>query len=76
MKSLALVFLFIAMNAYAQTAGVVLPGGAGHFIAVLSESPDLITIGDPLKGKLVLTKAEIKAAYHFTGCSLAIRTRS
>src|SRR5258706_2371972 len=57
-------------------AGVVLPGGAGHFIAVLSESPDHTTIGDPLKGKLILTKAELNAAYHFTGFFLVIQQRS
>ncbi|MGO9865554.1 MAG: cysteine peptidase family C39 domain-containing protein [Terriglobales bacterium] len=57
-------------------AGVVLPGGAGHFIAVLSESGDQITIGDPLKGKLVLSRNEAAAAYHFTGFFLVIRPRS
>jgi peptidase C39-like protein len=54
-------------------AGVVLRGGAGHFIAILSESPDEVTIGDPMKGKLVVKKADLKNYYHFTGFFLVVQ---
>lgn len=37
-------------------AGVVLPGGAGHFIAILDQSAQELTIADPLKGKIVIQK--------------------
>jgi predicted double-glycine peptidase len=54
-------------------AGVVLPGGAGHFIAIMSETPDEVTIGDPMKGKLVVRRAELQKYYRFTGFFLVIR---
>lgn len=56
-------------------AGVMLPGGSGHFIAILSETPDEITIGDPLKGKLVVKRASLNQAYNFTGFFLTVRPR-
>jgi hypothetical protein len=59
----------------AAIAGVVLPGGAGHFVAIMNENNDEITIGDPLKGKRTLPRAEIANAYHFTGFFLVIRRR-
>jgi hypothetical protein len=54
-------------------AGVLLRGGAGHFIALMSETSDEITIGDPLKGKLVIRKAHLADYYHFTGFFLEVR---
>jgi len=57
-------------------AGVVLPGGAGHFIAIMEATSDSITIGDPMKGKLVIRRTDLSTAYHFTGFFLAIEPRS
>jgi len=54
-------------------AGVLLRGGAGHFIALMSETADEITIGDPLKGKVVIRKALLPEYYHFTGFFLVVR---
>ena len=54
-------------------AGVVLPGGAGHFVAIMSETPDEVTIGDPMKGKLVVKRTNLKKYYNFTGFFLVIR---
>ena len=54
-------------------AGVVLPGGAGHFIAIMNATPEEVTIGDPMKGKLVIKTAAMKNYYHFTGFFLLIR---
>ena len=54
-------------------AGVVLPGGAGHFVAILSDNADAVTVGDPLKGKLVIPRKELNDSYHFTGFFLVVR---
>jgi ketosteroid isomerase-like protein len=48
-------------------AGVVLPGGAGHFVAVLSSTPNWVVIGDPLSGKLEMSGSDLNRRYHFTG---------
>lgn len=56
-------------------AGVVLRGGAGHFIALISRNGEQLTIVDPLKGEFVLTDTELKARYHFTGVFLLIHRR-
>jgi predicted double-glycine peptidase len=56
-------------------AGVVLPGGAGHFIAILNETSDQLTIGDPMKGKLLVKRADLKNYYHFTGFFLVIHAK-
>lgn len=47
-------------------AGVLLQGGAGHFIAVMSQTADEVTIGAPMKGKLVVKRSDLKNYYHFT----------
>jgi ABC-type bacteriocin/lantibiotic exporter with double-glycine peptidase domain len=54
-------------------AGVVLRGGAGHFIAIMSQTADEVTIGDPMKGKLVVKKADLTDYYHFTGFFLVVQ---
>jgi hypothetical protein len=53
-------------------AGVLLPGHAGHFIAILNDDGAQVTIADPLKGKLVLSKTELSHYYHFTGFFLVL----
>jgi hypothetical protein len=57
-------------------AGVVLGMGVGHFIAVLDETSDQVTIGDPMKGKLVIKKDELKNYYRFTGFFLVVRDKT
>ncbi len=54
-------------------AGVVLPGGAGHFIAVMKATPQSVTIADPLKGSVVLARSEVNKQYRFTGFFLLIQ---
>lgn len=56
-------------------AGVVLPGGAGHFIAILADSPNSVTIADPMKGKLEISKSVPNHYYRFTGFFLVICKR-
>ena len=53
-------------------AGVVLRGGAGHFIAIINQTADEVTIGDPMKGKLVVKRVDLMNYYHFTGFFLVI----
>ena len=55
-------------------AGVVLPGNAGHFIAILNTAEQRVTIADPLKGKLVLASADLPNYYRFTGFFLVLRS--
>jgi hypothetical protein len=57
-------------------AGVLLPGHAGHFIAVLSSDEQQVTLADPLKGKLTLTRKELSSYYQFTGFFLVLNRLS
>lgn len=56
-------------------AGVVLPGGAGHFVAILDQSPLTITIADPLKGKMIVEKRRADQYYRFTGFFLEVHSK-
>lgn len=56
-------------------AGVILRGGAGHFIAIMSQTSDEVTIGDPMKGKLVVKRVDLRNLYHFTGFFLLIQPK-
>lgn len=53
-------------------AGVVLPGGAGHFIAVLGETDAAYVLGDPMVGKLTVPKSRVANAYDFTGFFMVV----
>ena len=57
----------VASLPYPSVAGVVLPGGAGHFISVLGETDTSYVVGDPMHGKVNVPKARPAAAYNFTG---------
>ena len=54
-------------------AGVILRGGQGHFIALVSEDAGQLTVVDPLKGKFVVAPDELRARYHFSGLFLVVR---
>ncbi|MFI5173907.1 MAG: cysteine peptidase family C39 domain-containing protein [Terriglobia bacterium] len=53
-------------------AGVTLPSGAGHFVAVLSETATDYVLGDPLKGTVLLPKHVVSKHYRFTGFFMII----
>ncbi|HET6930569.1 MAG TPA: cysteine peptidase family C39 domain-containing protein [Candidatus Acidoferrum sp.] len=55
-----------------SVAGVVLPGGVGHFIAVTRRDGDRFVLADPLKGKIEVQHSDLAATYHFTGFFLAV----
>lgn len=57
-------------------AGVVLAGGEGHFVSVLSIKDDIVTIADPLTGKLVMPRAALLRRYHFTGFFLVVSRKT
>lgn len=54
-------------------AGVILRGPAGHFIALIDQTPETLTLADPLRGRLVIPKSQLTARYRFSGLFLAIR---
>ena len=57
-------------------AGVVLPGGAGHFVAILSSTPERVIIGDPLSGRIEINRSSLKNRYRFTGFFLVVHPRA
>jgi predicted double-glycine peptidase len=54
-------------------AGVLLPGRAGHFIAILGSDGDSVTFADPIDGKHTMTRAQLLERYHFTGFFMVVR---
>ena len=56
-------------------AGVRMPGGAGHFVVVLEQTPTRVTVVDPLRGKLILDNAGLRQQYASTGFFLACSRR-
>jgi len=56
-------------------AGVLLPGRAGHFIAILESAADELTFVDPIDGKHTMAKSELRERYRFTGFFMAVRRR-
>lgn len=58
-----------------SVAGVVLPGGTGHFIAVLDHTEGQWELMDPLTRNLVVNDAKLAGRYHFTGTFLKINRK-
>jgi len=56
-------------------AGVLLPGRAGHFIAILDGAGDQVRFVDPIDGKHTMTRPELLERYRFTGFLLVVRPR-
>ncbi|MGA2299144.1 MAG: cysteine peptidase family C39 domain-containing protein [Candidatus Acidiferrum sp.] len=54
-------------------AGVLLPGGAGHFIAILDRRDDDFVVMDPLKGLIATSGWGLRQTYKFTGFFLLVR---
>lgn len=50
-------------------------GSAGHFIAIIEHNGDKYLIGDPLRGREVLSRAELERRYKFTGFHMQIKRR-
>jgi hypothetical protein len=54
-------------------AGVKLPQGTGHFIAMIGRDAANYIYGDPLTGKSVATFDQLKTTYEFTGFFLVMK---
>jgi hypothetical protein len=48
---------------------------AGHFIALLGRTNDLVVVADPLEGRQTIPARELASKYEFTGSVLAISPR-
>jgi hypothetical protein len=57
---------------YPSVAGVLLPGGGGHYISILGETDTAYVTGDPMQGKVSVPKARLGAVYNFTGFFMVI----
>jgi hypothetical protein len=55
-----------------SVAGVLLPGGGGHFISVLAETDTAYVLGDPMQGKVSVPKSRLGSAYQFTGFFMVV----
>ena len=58
-----------------SVAGVTLPGGGGHFIAILGETAEGYVVGEPMSGKLIVPKSRVRTAYDFTGFFMVVEKR-
>jgi hypothetical protein len=56
-------------------AGVRLPGSgnSGHFIVVLDQVGDKYILGDPLEGKIVESRSQLRQDYDFTGFFMVVK---
>jgi len=52
-------------------AGVLI-GSSGHFIAILEQNGDEFVVGDPLRGRVVLSRGDLEKRYQFTGFHMRI----
>lgn len=57
---------------YPAVAGVLLPGGGGHFISVLAETGTTYVLGDPMHGRVNVAKSRLAESYHFTGFFMVV----
>ena len=56
-------------------AGVTLPGGAGHFVALLSQKNGQVTVADPVTGEIQIPSSDVPKTYHLTGFFLTVSRR-
>ena len=57
---------------FPSVAGVLLPGGAGHFISILGETETTYIAGDPMHGRVSVSKVRPGDSYHFTGFFMVV----
>jgi hypothetical protein len=50
-------------------------GSIGHFIPILGQEGDRFVIGDPLRGRELLSREELEQRYDFTGFHMRIRRK-
>ena len=62
----------VARLPFPSVAGVLLPGGAGHFISVLAETDTAYVVGDPMYGRVNVPKSRPGDSYKFTGFFMVV----
>lgn len=50
-------------------------GSVGHFIPILGREGDRFIVGDPLRGRELLSRGEMDRRYEFTGFHMRIKTK-
>jgi hypothetical protein len=50
-------------------------GSIGHFIPILGQKGDLFIVGDPLRGRELLSRRELNERYRFTGFHMRIKPK-
>ncbi len=55
-----------------SVAGVSLPEGIGHFISVLDETDTEYVVGDPMYGRVSVSKSRLSDSYDFTGFFMVV----
>ena len=65
---------FTPENGLPAVVGVRL-GSVGHFIAILGQEGDRFIVGEPLRGREVLSREELNERYDFTGFHMRIKNR-
>lgn len=50
-------------------------GSIGHFIPILGQKGDLFIVGDPLRGRELLSQEELNRRYQFTGFHMRIKNK-
>lgn len=50
-------------------------GSIGHFIPILGRDGDLFVVGDPLRGRELLSREELNRRYKFTGFHMRIKPK-
>ena len=50
-------------------------GSIGHFIPILGQEGDRFIIGDPLRGRELLSREELDERYDFTGFHMRIKNK-
>jgi hypothetical protein len=51
-------------------------GSIGHFISILGQEDDKFIVGDPLRGRELLSREELLQRYDFTGFHMRIKNQS
>jgi ABC-type bacteriocin/lantibiotic exporter with double-glycine peptidase domain len=77
-RGLDVQFLLLKPNEpwpFPAIAGVRLSsaGNSGHFVAVLGHEGDNYILGDPLDGKVVLSRSAFEKIYSFTGFFMTVK---
>ena len=50
-------------------------GSIGHFIPILGQQGERYIVGDPLRGRELLSREELEQRYDFTGFHMRIKTK-